>query len=226
MEFHKFSQILIVCNYNGRRKGTETEVEAETERVWEKYHIAFAVLSGFSIKIKTKRTSGNVQAGFRLSQHWPYIWLDFPCHIFPQSNSVPLTLLCDFPQFNFRMKQRDISEFLFYFISLFHFHFHFFFSPTTCSIFLLSSSGAGIYIIWQTDGRGSRVLPQIDFIITFYFLGDKLPAHFWTHFLCKLQRTFWPLKCPCSPYVCVSVYVCAYLVLHSFVVGLCDKFFI
>lgn len=63
MEFHKFSQILIVCNYDGTSKG-DRQIQSESEREGRKNHIAFAILSGFSIKIKTKRTSGNVQAGF------------------------------------------------------------------------------------------------------------------------------------------------------------------
>lgn len=141
---------------------------------------------------------------------WIFRATFFPIRLCPSHSAVWFSSI-QFPNETARHKRVSL---LFYFII------------STCSIFLLSSSGAGIYIIWQTDGRGSRVLPQIDFIITFYFLGHKLPAHFWTHFLCKLQRTFWPLKCPCSPYVCMTVCVCAYLVLHSFVVGLCDKFFI
>lgn len=149
---------------------------------------------------------------------WIFRATFYPIRHRPSHSAVWFSSI-QFPNETARHKRVSL---LFYLII--SFSFSFFFPPTTCSIFLLSSSGAGIYIIRQTDGRGSRVLSQIDFIITFYFLGDKLPAHFWTHFLCKLQRTFWPLKCPCSPYVCVSV--CAYLVLHSFVVGLCDKFFI
>lgn len=152
--------------------------------------------------------------------------IQLPSPLFSLSLSAEWFSSIQFPTETARHKRVSL---LFYFII---FIFIFSFAPpppTTCSIFFY---WAGIYIIRQTvGGGGSRGLPQIDFIITFYFLGDKLPAHFWTHFLCKLQRTFWPLKCPCSPCVrvraCVCVCVCAYLALHSFVVvGLCDKFFI
>lgn len=142
--------------------------------------------------------------------------------------SIPplsLTLLSDFPQFNFRMKQRDISEFLFYFISLFSFSF---FLSTTCSIFFY---WAGIYIIWQTVGRRRVAGSAADWFYYYVLfpwrqtarpLLDALFVQTSKNFLATEVSLF--STCVCAS-VCVCV--CAYLALHSFVVvGLCDKFFI
>lgn len=62
MEFHKFSQILIVYNYDLKSRGkTERDRRRDRDGVAKKNNIAFAILSGFSIKIETKHRSGNVQ---------------------------------------------------------------------------------------------------------------------------------------------------------------------
>lgn len=116
------------------------------------------------------------------------------------------------------------SEFLFYFISLFSF-FH---SPQHVPFFLLSSSAAGIYIVLYRVGGGSRgVLPQIDFIITFYFLGDKLPAHILNAHFVRTSKNFLATEVSLFS-MCASVSVCplTWSFIRSFLVGLCDKFFI
>lgn len=115
------------------------------------------------------------------------------------SLSLSFSLLCYFPQFNFRMIQR--VSLLFYFIIFIfssstpplHNMFHFFIELLCCWY---------LYSIIQGQGE-----PQIDFIITFYFLGDKLPAHILNAHFVRTSKNFLATEVSLFS-MCASVSVC------------------
>lgn len=126
----------------------------------------------------------------------------FACH---SIGTVPLTLLCDFPQFNFRMKQRDISEFLFYFISLFHFHF--FFPPQHVQFFYWAPL-ALVFILYgklMEEGRG--FCRRLILLLRFISLETNCPPTFGRTFCANFKELFghWSIL---VLHMCVWLCVC------------------
>lgn len=128
-----------------------------------------------------------------------------PLSVYPSlslDQSAVLFSSIQFPSETARHKR--VSLLLYFIIFIFSYPqlrnmFHFFFTELLfCCVYTI------LYRRVHADAEGCH---RLILLLRFISLETNCSAHSWTHFLCELQRTFWPLKCPSSSCVCVCVFV-------------------